>query len=130
MTAALFGVLIALGVMGGAVYIGWKLLAPSWRSAWEEMDRSLGQISLPFPRMDLREDLGGRIPPPRLSWNWAAAIFGPIWYLAMGLWAHFVALAALVLLSGGLLAPLVWLYCALKANEDLWEARKARWSAY
>ncbi len=129
MAATVLGVLIALGVMGGAVTIGWKLMQPSWRRAAEEMDRSL-QVSLPFPRMDLQEDLGDRLPPPRLSWNWAAAAFSPFWYLAMGLWAHFVALASMVLLSGGLLAPLIWLYCALKANEDLWEARKARWSAY
>ncbi|MCS7173582.1 MAG: DUF2628 domain-containing protein [Armatimonadetes bacterium] len=130
MAATLFGVLIALGVMGGAVYVGWRLLAPSWQSTWEDLLRSLSEASLPFPRMSLQEDLGDRIPPPRLSWNWAAAVLGPFWYLAMGLWAHFVALAALAFLSGGLLAPLVWLYCALKANEDLWEARKARWSAY
>ncbi len=129
MAATVLGVLLALGVMGGAVYLAWRLLLPSWRRTAEEVDQSL-RIPTPFPRMDLGKDLESRVPPPRLSWNWAAAVFGPFWYLAMGLWAHFAALASMVLLSGGLLAPLIWLYCALKANEDLWEDRKARWSAY
>jgi hypothetical protein len=129
MAAAAFGVLLALVVMAGALVLGWRLLAPSWQVATSEATRAL-QVPMPFPRADLLSDVQDRIPPPRLSWNWAAALFGPFWYLAMGLWAHFSALAAIVLLSGGLLLPLVWLYCALKADEDLWEARKARWSAY
>jgi hypothetical protein len=36
----------------------------------------------------------------------------------------------LVFVSGGLFIPLVWLYAALKANEDLQEFRIAGKSVY
>jgi hypothetical protein len=127
--AAAVGVLLGLALMGIALYVAWKLAAPVWRQAVEEVDRELS-TEAPGPRADLVADVGDHNPPPRLSWNWAAALLGPFWYLWRGLWAHFCALTAVVLLSGGLLAPFVWLYCAVKANEDLWELRKARWSAY
>jgi hypothetical protein len=68
--------------------------------------------------------------PRRLSLNVPALILGPIWYLATGLWAHASIMVTLVFLSGGLLAPIVWLYCGLKANEDLLEFRVARESLY
>jgi len=68
--------------------------------------------------------------PRRLSLNVPALILGPIWYLMAGLWAHGSIMAALVGLSGGILAPIVWLYCGLKANEDLLEFRIARDSVY
>ncbi|MER3456881.1 MAG: hypothetical protein C4304_08405 [candidate division GAL15 bacterium] len=127
--ASLVGVLLALALMGTAVYVAWRLAAPTWRQVVEEVDLELSGEAL-RPRPDLPADVGDHDPPPRLSWNWAAAILGPFWYLWRGLWGHFCVLAAVVLLTGGLLAPLVWLYCAVKANEDWWELRKARWSAY
>jgi hypothetical protein len=127
--AAVVGVLLALVLMGTAVYLAWRLGAPTWQRAVQEVDRELSGEA-PVPRPDLVLDVGDHNPPARLSWNWAAALLGPFWYLWRGLWAHFCALSAVVLLTGGLLAPFVWLYCALKANEDLWELRKARWSAY
>lgn len=68
--------------------------------------------------------------PPRLSWNWAALILGPLWYFVYGLWVHGVILLALVFVSGGLFLPLAWLYAAVKANEDLQEFRIARKSVY
>ncbi len=68
--------------------------------------------------------------PPRLKWNWWALIVGPFWYFGKGLWIHGVVLVSIVFLSGGLLIPFVWLYAALKANEDLLEFRVARRSVY
>jgi hypothetical protein len=68
--------------------------------------------------------------PPRLSLNWLALILGPLWYFAVGLWVHGSIMLAIAFMSGGLLAPLVWLYAGLKANEDLLEARLARRSVY
>jgi hypothetical protein len=68
--------------------------------------------------------------PPRLSVNWLALILGPVWYFATGLWVHASILLTIAFLSGGLLAPVVWLYAGLKANEDLLEARLARRSVY
>jgi hypothetical protein len=68
--------------------------------------------------------------PPRLQVNWWALLLGPFWYLFTGLWTHAVILLTIVFLSGGLLAPLAWLYAGLKANEDLLEARIVRHSYY
>ncbi len=68
--------------------------------------------------------------PPRLKWNWWALLFGPFWYVGQGLWIHAIILLAIIVLSGGLLLPFVWLYAALKANEDLLEFRIARRSFY
>lgn len=68
--------------------------------------------------------------PPRLGWNWWALLFGPFWYIGVGLWLHGILLLTIAFLSGGLLAPFVWLYAALKSNEDLLEFRIARHSFY
>lgn len=128
MTAVL-GVLIALAVMAAALYLIWQIVGPTWRRAVAQTDEELSR-PVRDPAAGLETDVTDRMPPPRLSWNWAAALFGPFWYLYQGLWAHFCVLAATAFLSGGLLLPFVWIYCAVKANEDLWEFRKARWSAY
>ncbi len=74
--------------------------------------------------------LYGRPFPAKLSWNWTAAILGPLWYIVNGLWVHAAILLGLLLVSGGLLLPLIWLYAALKANEDLREFRIAHNSVY
>ena len=68
--------------------------------------------------------------PGRLEINWPALILGPIWYLLAGLWVHFSIMATLIFVTGGMLAPVVWLYCGLKANEDLLEFRIARYNVY
>src|SRR3989449_10258142 len=66
---------------------------------------------------------------PRLHVNWWALLLGPFWYLAKGLWVYASILFPIVLLSGGILAPFVWLYAGLKADEDLLDARIA-WRSY
>jgi hypothetical protein len=53
-----------------------------------------------------------------------------VYYLLIGLWTHTAIMLILILVSGGLLAPLVWIYCGLKANEDLLEFRVASRSVY
>lgn len=68
--------------------------------------------------------------PPRLHINWWALFLGPFWYLAKGLWVHASILFTIVLLSGGILVPFVWLYAGLKAEEDLLDARIAQRSYY
>lgn len=83
-----------------------------------------------LPTREAPSDLYARPYPPRLSLNIPALILGPAWYLLAGLWIHASIQATLVFVSGGLLAPLVWLYCGLKANEDLLEFRVARRSVY
>lgn len=68
--------------------------------------------------------------PPRLGWNWWAFVLGPFWYLVRGLWVYASILFSLILLSGGVLIPFVWLYCGLKANEDLLDHQIAKRSYY
>lgn len=68
--------------------------------------------------------------PSRLRINWLALILGPFWYFVTGMWIHGVILLTLVFLSGGLLLPLVWLYAALKADEDFLDHRLMRRSVY
>ena len=64
--------------------------------------------------------------PPRLQVNWLALVLGPFWYFLVGLWVHGSILLTLAFLSGGILVPFVWIYAALKANEDLLDARVMR----
>jgi hypothetical protein len=68
--------------------------------------------------------------PPRLRINGLALVLGPIWYFLVGLWVHGVILLSIIFLSGGLLLPFVWLYAALKADEDLLDARLMKRSVY
>ncbi len=75
-------------------------------------------------------DLYYRPSPRKLGWNWAALVLGPFWYFLQGLWVHGAILLSLVFVTGGLFIPLVWLYAALKADEDLLEFRIARKSVY
>ena len=75
-------------------------------------------------------DLYFRPFPRRLSWNWAAFVLGPVWYLGQGLWVHGAILLGLAFVSGGLLIPLVWVYAGLKADEDVLEFRIAQHSLY
>lgn len=81
-------------------------------------------------RKDNPLELYHRPMPPRLRVNWLALVLGPIWYFVMGLWVYGAILLAIAFLSGGVLAPLVWLYAGLKANEDLLDARIMRRSYY
>lgn len=76
------------------------------------------------------ETLYHRQMPPRLGVNWLALILGPLWYFLVGMWVHGSILISIAFLSGGLLAPFVWLYAGLKANEDLLDHRLARRSVY
>ncbi|MDR7421157.1 MAG: hypothetical protein QN159_01635 [Armatimonadota bacterium] len=87
-------------------------------------------IGLPRLDPDVPAELYYHPYPRRLQLNWLALVLGPVWYLLVGLWVHASIMATLVGLSGGLLAPIVWLYCGFKANEDLLEFRVASRSVY
>src|SRR3972149_1875276 len=79
------------------------------------------EVALPTRRDPA--DLYYRPSPRKLGWNWTALILGPFWYILQGLWVHGAILLSLVVVTGGLFIPLVWLYAALKADEDLLEFR-------
>lgn len=87
-------------------------------------------VGVPLLARETPAELYYRPYPRRLSWNWVALILGPLYYVLVGLWTHAAILGLLVILSAGLLAPLVWLYCGLKANEDLLEFRVASKSVH
>ncbi len=87
-------------------------------------------VGIELPRRPDPADLYYRPYPRRLQINWLALILGPVWYLLVGLWVHASIMLSIVFLSGGLLAPIVWLYCGLKADEDLHEFRIAQHNVY
>ena len=104
------------------------------RGLWRALSGGIGRLlNVPVGwerKEDLLQTLYHRPLPPRLRVNWLALLLGPFWYVLTGLWVHGVILLTLVFLSGGLLLPLVWLYAALKADEDLLDARLWRRSVY
>jgi hypothetical protein len=90
------------------------------------LNRPIGWVRKEEPMRTLYH----RAMPSRLRINWLALILGPFWYFLVGMWVHGAILLAIVFLSGGLLLPLVWLYAALKADEDLLDHRLMRRSVY
>jgi hypothetical protein len=125
-------------VAGGVV--GLALVAKFVPSVWTPvasvvrrvLDIPIGLTPPPGPNL---AEMYYRPYPARLQINWPALVLGPFWYLLAGLWVsalwvHFSIMATLVFVTGGVLAPVVWLYCGLKANEDLHEFRTARYNVY
>lgn len=127
---------LVVGVIGAIAYL-LVLFRTFARPAWDRVggwiNRILDiQVGMPLPRQaaEAPRDLYYRPYPGRLQINWLALILGPIWYLLVGLWVHASILISLLFLSGGALFPIVWLYCGLKASEDLLEFRIARLNVY
>jgi hypothetical protein len=58
---------------------------------------------------------------PTNGWSWLALIIGPFWYFTHGLVGKGAILLLISILSVGLAAPFVWIYCALRAKTDLHE---------
>jgi hypothetical protein len=57
------------------------------------------------------------------GWSWSALLLGPFLYLINGLWKKGLFLLAIVLISVGLAAPFIWIYCAMRAKTDLYEQK-------
>lgn len=97
-----------------------------WRAIRGFLDRPAGWQRAEDPMRTLYH----RPLPSRLRVNWLALVLGPFWYFLTGLWVHGAILLSILFLSGGLLLPFVWLYAALKADEDLLDHRLMRRSVY
>jgi len=124
------GFLIVVGVFV-VLALAAKFLPFIWNPVASVIRRVLDvQVGMNPPAAKNLGELYYRPYPRRLELNWPALILGPIWYLLAGLWVHFSIMATLVFVTGGMLAPIVWLYCGLKANEDLLEFRIARYNVY
>ena len=52
------------------------------------------------------------------SWNWPAFFLGWLWYLVKGMWAKALITLVLVVVTAGILAIPVWIYCAIAGNYD------------
>lgn len=58
-----------------------------------------------------------------VTWNWAAFLFGGLWYLYKGLWVKALVILFLAVISTGLLAPLLWIYAGVAGNYDYYLLR-------
>jgi hypothetical protein len=67
---------------------------------------------------------------PSGGWSWSALLLGPFWYLSHGLTKKGLFLLAIALLSVGLAAPFIWVYCAVRAKTDFYECHLSDRSRY
>lgn len=135
MAPLVLGFLIVVGVV-----VVLALVATFLPSVWNPVARVVRRVldipvGLNPPAPQNLAAMYYRPYPARLQVNWPALVLGPFWYLLAGLWVsalwvHFSIMATLIFVTGGVLAPVVWLYCGLKANEDLHEFRIARYNVY
>lgn len=118
-------VLILFVLLAIALWIGYSRMALAARI------RGALAREVPAPaRAENLAEMYFRQSPQKLEWNWAALVLGPFWYFIQGLWVHGSILLGLAFVTGGVFAPLAWLYSGLKANEDLLEFSIARRSVY
>jgi len=55
------------------------------------------------------------------GWNWASFILGPFWYLTNGLTSKGLILLIISIITLGFGIPIIWIYCGLRGNSDLYE---------
>lgn len=63
------------------------------------------------------QDAGGGF---RASFNLAAFLFGPIWYIYHGMWKKALILIGASILTFAVATPLIWAYSGLASNYDLY----------
>lgn len=59
------------------------------------------------------------------TWNWAAFLFGALWYLVKGIWVKGLIMIAVSFFTAGIAIPLLWIYCGLFGNWDYYLLREA-----
>lgn len=58
--------------------------------------------------------------------NWAALLFGALWYLAKGLWAKGLIIIVLCVITAGVAAPFAWIYAGVAGNYDYYLLKRKR----
>jgi hypothetical protein len=65
----------------------------------------------------LRQPENGTTEQTWDGFSWPAFLFGVFWLLVKGLYGHFVINLLLLIISGGFLAPVIWIAYGFKGNE-------------
>ncbi|MDE2428006.1 MAG: DUF2628 domain-containing protein [Burkholderiales bacterium] len=78
-------------------------LSDYYKTSFEKIDKNNGEFTVVF--------------------NWAAFVFSGFWYLYKGMWGKGAVMFALVLLFGGLPAPLFWIYAGIAGTYDYYLLR-------
>jgi hypothetical protein len=66
---------------------------------------------------------------PSEGWSLGALLFGPFWYLWHGVFAKGLGLLAIAVLTAGLAAPVVWIYCGWRGRSDVFERELSKMGA-
>jgi len=64
------------------------------------------------------------------GWNWASFILGPFWYLKNGFLNKGFILLIISIITFGFAIPIIWIYCGLRGNSDLYERNLKRKSKF
>ena len=64
------------------------------------------------------------------GWNWLSFILGPFWYFINGLTGKGFILLIISIITLGFGIPIVWIYCGLRGNSDLYERNLKRKSNF
>lgn len=78
----------------------WSDLKPYYQQAFAEIERAGGTMTA--------------------KWNWAAFLFGAIWYLVRGMPLKGIGIILLTLISGGTLGFFLWIYAGLFGTYDFY----------
>jgi hypothetical protein len=52
------------------------------------------------------------------KWNWAAFLFGAVWYLVKGIWIKALLMFVIIFVFWGIPALFFWLYAGIAGNWD------------
>lgn len=75
---------------------------------------------------NLVQNVGLNLNNKSNGWNWSSFFLGPFWYLSNGLIGKGLILLLISVISFGLGIPIIWIYCGLRGNSDLYEKSMKR----
>lgn len=58
------------------------------------------------------------------AWNWAAFLFGALWYLGKGMLLYAVLMIVAVVATAGFAAIPIWIYAGARGNFDYYKSRR------